>query len=534
MNNFLTIGYYNCSKKNCVKFNHFTPLISNVSFKWKTPFNPVNPSILIKVEDILTLYPSYDIFILSECNYVKYQLQTDSITYGEDSETRNRYYYINDVTYISNDLILLELHIDVLTTYYYDYYSQSLFIERSSSNYNSYLEDTEQSFTSDYTLTDISLTMVENIISYNNIAVFLNVNYSGTYTTVSGSNYFGNVIKNIDNYTYVINTDSFVTQVLNDIKTNGSFASSIKSMYKLPVNDNKLSSIFPSYNFSGNDIIYFNYPKTSINSLTSALFTSSLDSSYINYSGNTVYTIKDGPLVTFTLCKYTIPDVISDYTDINHSKYIFGCPFIGSFEIDIREYNNSDIVLLCSLDMRTGASTLMLYNTTQNKILRVDNIDITMKVDTTTTNAQELKDKANIMGMQFLTGTIGNVANAFTSLPSKGAELSGVTSALGITTNLANTITQAQAMHTHTYQSGSNNDYSKYTFPVYMYLHKYKYNYTALNNAEFGKPLNEMKTIGSLSGYIKVGGMLSNLSVYCSEAERDELISLLQNGIYKI
>lgn len=534
MNNFLTIGYYNCSKKNCVKFNHFTPLISNVSFKWKTPFNPVNPSILIKVEDILKLYPTYDIFILSECNYVKYQLQTDTIQSGSDSETRNRYYYINDVTYISNDLILLELHIDVLTTYYYDYYSQSLFIERSSSNYNSYLEDNEQSFTSDYTLTDVSLTMVENIISYNNTAVFLNVNYSGTYTTTPGSNYFGNSIVNKENYTYVLPSDNAVTDVINDIKSDGSFASSIKSMYKLPVLDNKLSSIFSTYGVDANSTIFYNYPTSSINSLTNALFTSSLNNSYKTYTTGYIYNIKNGPLITFTLCKYTIPDVISDYTDINHSKYVFGCPFIGSFEIDIREYNNSDIILLCALDIRTGATTLMLYNITQNKILRSDNIDITIKVDTTTSNAQELKDKANIMGMQFLTGTIGNVANAFTSLPSKGAELSGVTSALGITTNLANTITQAQAMHTHTYQSGSNNDYSKYTFPVYMYLHKYKYNYTALNTAEFGKPLNEMKTIGSLSGYIKVGGMLSNLSVYCSEVERDELISLLQNGIYKI
>lgn len=536
MNEIMVSLYKTSSSKNVI--NKSIDYTYSLEGTFRDVCDMINPIIQIDLDKLKNDDDTfYSIDILSY-NYASLTI-TDKTILGV-SKNKTKYYFIEHITYLTKSIVELRLHVDVLMTYKSDFINSTFFIERSSSSYNRYFEDDLQSFRSTYDISEIPLVTISNAVSYDTTFVFLNVNYQGTYTTGTGKNMFDDSIKNIDNYTYIIPNDSMLKEVLTYIKTNGNFASSIKSMYKLPLYDGYLfpnytstsAPFYPYYGIESNNTIFFNYPTSSINSLTGALFQSSLNDSTITLTKTQLEKIVGGPVFTLTLLSFTTPTLYTDYTDINHSVYKLLLPFIGEFEIDVREYNASDIYLYCLLDIRTGSTTLVLYNNTKNKILRVDNIDISMKIDTSTTNAQELKDKANIMGTQLLTDAMGSVTSSLTGALKGNADVSALTNGINLFGNVANKIAQGKAMHSASIQSGVNNEYGKYAFPNEPLLFKYKYQYTELNIAEFGRPSNSYNIISNLSGFVKIGGNLKNLVIYGTDEELEELKSLLTTGVY--
>lgn len=60
----------------------------------------------------------------------------------------NRFYFINDITRNVNGSFTLQLHIDVLSTYYDILKNKSFRVVRSSNIYNRYIIDNEQTFSS--------------------------------------------------------------------------------------------------------------------------------------------------------------------------------------------------------------------------------------------------------------------------------------------------------------------------------------------------------------------------------------------------
>lgn len=76
-------------------------------------------------------------YILPEYNYL--MINIDSTT--SDFANRPRYYFISDIKSIASGVFLLYTKLDVLMTYRDEILNSTADIERSSSNYNLYLND---------------------------------------------------------------------------------------------------------------------------------------------------------------------------------------------------------------------------------------------------------------------------------------------------------------------------------------------------------------------------------------------------------
>ena len=125
-------------------------LISSYDFEFKNYYNLINPSVIIDVND------EYDVKV-APSNYCKI-------------EDLNRYYFIKNKTFLSKNLVQLDLEEDVLTTFKNDILNSTQFISRTT-NGNVLIEDNKLPLSYKRTISEGVLESSANsfITQYNNL-----------------------------------------------------------------------------------------------------------------------------------------------------------------------------------------------------------------------------------------------------------------------------------------------------------------------------------------------------------------------------
>lgn len=207
-----------------------TFLISSYDFEFKNYYNLINPSVIIDVKD------EYDVKV-APSNYCKL-------------EELNRYYFIKNRTFLSKNLVQLDLEEDVLTTFKTDILNSTQFISRTT-NGNVLIEDNKLPLSYKRTISEGELQSSANqfLTEYqdlnNNIAItivnpqlssFLNyeLNYpSDTFLLPTVSRTL--IDNNYSTVTYITNEDELL-KFMQFINTNSDSQQYVYKIQAFPFN----------------------------------------------------------------------------------------------------------------------------------------------------------------------------------------------------------------------------------------------------------------------------------------------------------
>lgn len=102
-----------------------------VTAQAKTPINTENPTVLLNISEIKFADTTKTI---SDANYCL-------ITGTGDEQIINGYYYISDITGVSNGVVAISLELDILDTFMTDIQAQYAIVARSSTTFNTDIVD---------------------------------------------------------------------------------------------------------------------------------------------------------------------------------------------------------------------------------------------------------------------------------------------------------------------------------------------------------------------------------------------------------
>lgn len=506
-------------------------------FQFKAPFDETNPIIIIN-------YPKLNIGVvqLNNFNYC-------TLTFGDGTNNVVKKYFITHRTYLTNELMQIDMHIDVLTTYYDYYKTGSFYIERSTSDYNPMLEDSYVSFNEQQQVTTIPISVLYNNICYDSPVAFL-MTTSGSNLTLRTAtektiNAFGNSIRMYDNKPQVLFTDELVRHFISKIRNEADFASSVRAFFYLPVKDSYFDTSVEDKTEIAKDIalnedntVFFNSKSSTMSSIANALFdTRYTPNTYIitdTSPSMQLYQLVGGPVYTIELMMFEIGLPLSalDFISASHSRYILRLPIINEIEIDIQEYIHYSTIRMCMVvNMFDGTSIIQLIG--DDNILYSSDVSAAFKIDTSTTNAQQIKDDLKRLGTQTILATLtGGLSSALAV--GGGNKEKALNSGVGVASTLINTSVSEATMRTRALVQNVQNDISKFSSSITPKLFKYTHlnNNGILNINEIGKPLYAWRTFNTLSGFIKCGGVMKDLIIPCTDDEYNELIGLLKEGVY--
>lgn len=118
--------------KNVMGKNLYADLVSFVvTAQAKTPIDTETPTVLLNISEIKFADAAKTI---SDANYCL-------ITGTGDEQIINGYYYISDITGVSNGVVALSLDLDVLDTFMTDIQAQYAIVARSSTTFNTDIVD---------------------------------------------------------------------------------------------------------------------------------------------------------------------------------------------------------------------------------------------------------------------------------------------------------------------------------------------------------------------------------------------------------
>lgn len=524
MSNLLELYTLTTNKNKLSKTGGLTTQFRSIAFEFKSNYNLFNPTILVN-----QIALTYNMLEFVKCNYARI-----TIIDTEDEYTM-KYYFIKNITFISNDLCEMELLEDVLYTFNDTIRTMNLFVERSTNLGNNFISDPLQTITNNIEVDTMDLGVDDEESNYYNVISFAPTRYvlntlSSTDTSSIGTdeseNLYGEKVGTFTNPSYIIDapTRSPLTPIIKEIRTNAGFASSVISFFGLPLLASKVDDVF-------NKVAWYNIDYNVVTSSISALQNAIFDTSYTNAHYDTHDTTAEGklfisfsgPLMHIHVMTFEVP-MVNNWIEMEKYKYILQLPFVGQKEIDIREYSNSTIKIYLDVTLRTGDVIMLCVNETDSRILWTEDISAMLRVDTSTTNALENKNQLMMMGTQALTKYASNVASLASPKQTPIGFGADVFANLWGTTQAEKTLIPKASL------SGSS-ALGSYIFSIKPIIYRIKTIYDPLDSNEFGKPCNRMAVVNTLSGYAKFGGSFKNVIINGTDEERDELIALLKEGI---
>lgn len=432
----------------------------------------------------------------------------------------NRYYFINDITSVRQNLWRLSLHVDVLMSYKKEINNTYAFISRNENVYNTLLEDKMISYQNNKNvvlLNDQDLD-VEYFIdlneeldydSYNAILCCIRVGATSgedlpPYKNLSGVSHFAT--------RYAGETEYYClplircSGVMSDIYDNDTLKSYVKNIIILPFTIKGTPS-------SNHKIIIGNQ-EVDVNGIPK----------------NPIY-LTTGNINRFKYATIKLPE-ITDYTDLDpYTKYELYVAYKGFVPIDLSSNSGDHITIFYSIDYDSGQSSYLLYNEEKELIIDQGSCQLGYRLSLDSTNALEIQNQKNSLAisttMGVLTSLLTIVGGVTTSNPLvvTGGVLSGV-----------GTISGAITKGSQLYDLGAT-DIKSNSDAIAMYTKVYvrKTKYIKVNddgyNKLFGKPLNEVKRLGDLSGMTIVDDEHLENFGSCLKQENDEIKTLLKGGV---
>lgn len=409
----------------------------------------------------------------------------------------DRYYFINDITY-GIGLWVLDLRVDVLASFKDNILSSSQYVLRNANNYNDDILDTlyPTKAGANYNIaTAGAVTDPDNQISFPNY-------FNATYT--DGFFIIGVISNNNSGVTYYqLSYDGFTT-LLNSLMTY------IPSDFD-DVSDGIAKAMLDPLQYITSCMWY---PVSMTRGFTPV-------TTSINIGGYNIPVSSIGGIIQNRSCHFrssvTVPKHPQaegySYTQLDpYSRYnLFFEPF-GNIPLDTTKlYNSTALTLDWYVDVPTGEAELFIRN---GNIL-VANTSALIGVQV------RLSQLVNDIVGGF-TGVAGGIAGAVAGI-ALGDYVGAITSGLsGISSAVNSMLPQLSTR-------GSEGSFLAYSLGAPQ-LHAF-YNLQVDTDPErYGRPLCEIETLSSLSGYTLCSN--ASLSLSCSDNELTEIESLLNGGFY--
>lgn len=429
----------------------------------------------------------------------------------------NRYYVINDIISIRNNIWRLNMSVDVLMSYKKEIRNLYAFVTRNEFDYNKYIKDDLVNFKYDKEVKYYNVNNIGAVTEFKTTTA--NPNTVISYLTDDSVEYSGSTPA-LDDLTVIGSYTSggnIQTQYL--VQSGGGARDIIKNVYKKDTLKTYLKSVV-SYPY---DIEYF-VPASPPSSIK---------------IGDVSITLTE----TFMYPKYypdrvVIADFIYELDDssfLDYSPYstheIF-IPYKGWVEISAELLLNYHIKVFYVVNYEDATATAYIYNVDLNKVIYSSNCSLGVKLAVSSTNATEIKNQKNALALNTAVQSVGAIASIYAGATSGNAYAasSGIIS-------LAGTIGNAYSSYNQMYDKGnveiaSGSDGFSNSQEVLIKITKaktvgYDNDYAKL----FGKPLNEYRKLEGLSGYTTVGQVhLENIGS-ATNTEITELDTLLKTGI---
>lgn len=454
----------------------------------------------------------------------------------------DRYYFVDSVEIISNDITRLHLSEDVLNTWSNLIGDQNAFISR--------YENSDQ-----INMVDDRLPM-ENVKT---IELLTDIDYEGDLVNI-------NFDFNVANNKPVIAITSQSTEVFtghgkNDAPT-GTNLPEIRSTlndqeYLRFIDFGHLYEFCHAYRSDDatssfiESVIYFPFDCESVFNLSYTNGAIYVKDKFIDSSGDYApvlsgYTpllcyymplAKDGASPYLIIADFTY-EVDEDTFDQHepYSNYEIYIPFVSWVSIQFKQFVNQHIIVYYAIDFKTGISTAYVYNVDHDYVIWSGTCQLGIKLDMTTTNQIENTKQKQASDLNMILSGIGGMiamgVGAYTGNPVafSGGVLS-VGKAIASNVNTHNMIFERAQTSIGTSENAlysPNKVVIRKTYNKKIVLDS-EDTYNALN----GKPYNNyVESIGNYTGYIEIPEIHfdpKNSLIYTEEI--DEIVSLLKSGV---
>ena len=470
----------------------------------------------------------------------------------------NRYYYVDSVTVINNDLREFHLKVDVLQSYEADIRALTCFVERNENLYDNALEDSTIPLRAVKTVNEYDIDTgdvefkTENLTHNTTISVIdtHNIYYNSQYQTDTHYYY-----PNYDKPETFIGSDIdhklFVAMQSSKILVFPDWETMYKTLYTIVKSyDSRISFIKSITAFP------FEVPHNSIPANISATEKDDRFRLFLGDEGiNSIGTLEpNGQAVDIYLptSKYRFSDplVIARFgfsndsgTFIDKAPYrrveLF-LPYYGWIELNTQEiYRDCTYEVAYTVDYESGKAQVFVYRkkrtqpSVQPTILFTNTCQLGTVISLDKTNFEENEAKRNAISQQTAISLISSAISVGVGVATSNP--------IGVVAGVmggANAVTSAMAQSAQIFDKAQGN-FGSPVSGLYSFQ-KVRVKITSMSQTvllnstsfakEFGKPLKQMASLNTLTGMTVCGNPVLD-SVKALDSEKREISDLMQRGI---
>lgn len=526
---------------------------------FKLPLDLLTPVVDIDISAIPSAYDKK--LVMYDTNYAKIYDNTNT-------DWHDRYYYIVKKEYINDKMVRFYLEEDVLKTFKDDILNQTMYIDRSESQWNTMLEDNLINYQYGKKIEEAEPTHNAAIIALG--INFVNLNwifpdqpsptdnelfkFAVTVFSEEANNFNAvgkflppqnlglppidaNAITSLDNHNSVFVTEmsgvseiiKMATQQPSEI---GSFIGSIW-VFPFALTDTsevgaltsvKVGSI-PQGHQSSPAISLAAYPTYHDNGLQNSAI-QPVGASYIHYI------ILD--------CWDT--DAGYSYRDYEpYTKYELYLPFIGYVEVDANLYLNRRIWVMMSVSLKDGSATMYVYSGSKDgtfdaskcRPIYTKDFQIGINIPFSSSNKDSQNAKMLSQSIAFATGEVTSLGQALIGGVSGSNQ--GVTKGLtGLVSTAGHFLGSTMGMvDAGSVKLGTAN--TSIASPLKVRIRKTTYIETAYQSdirPIAGLPCKEVRSLAQLTGMTIISNpIFSSFSFWATETEKNEISKALQSGV---
>lgn len=409
----------------------------------------------------------------------------------------NRYYFIDDWTY-DNNVWEARLSLDVLASHKVAIGAMSEYVVRSASSKDGSIIDTMYPATS-----NITVTTGQKLMNFNDGFYVIGLISNSSDISEGAISYYSVSASQMANIKSYLMSNTFLSN--NNLLNNSDISSDL------------LKTLYNPYQYIVSCKFYpFTRPTgTEVNGINFGWWSLPYQAIKVPEGGNIVTTASDS---------FTVPahPQSSRGTYLNHAPYselVVYHPLIGTVPLDMAKINAGDnINIIVYAETITGQGYILIrgtrgtYPNTEHFILYQGMTQIAIDIPL----AQMNIDSINVA--RTAVNTVGNIISSAMSL-----NVGGVIAATG------NGVLDALQCTAPVLQS-SGTAGNRASFSETAKFIMVQRTVVADDSTNRGRPLCQIKTINTLSGYIKVAD--AHVDLACLAGERDLIASFMESGFY--
>lgn len=522
----MEIKFYNCScGKNFIRKDSYLREVIVLEGTLRDSSSVINPSITIQSDDNKIL----------DCNY--------ALISG-----LRRYYWITDITSVRKGVWRIDMHVDVLDTFYNNFSgSKTFWITRSENLGNPMIEDTNLTFEKNWDVQEFNI----NSGIYKNINFFasgqkvnFNIVVNGLVTDVKHSQASSTITNPFPGTQYPkeIEPKMFLgfqranVQYLMDWGTITNSDGTTDDGYNIFSFYHALMNDYSSLSSYAKSIIAYPFsPKHYDIDVNVALGNKELKC----YDGKTA--LKAKLMNSFSeylvLADFVVTAKYGDFRDYSpYSKYELFIPFYGWIELDSKIVVGKRIAVYYVTNYEDGSATAFVgcFVNDQMNVIWSNQCQLGLQLSLDSTNYEQINTQRLSALISMAVGSATSVASTYAGL-TIGNDMMAVGGLMGgvkTVTSGINTLMNSWVSARQSFASSANSLYSSLFVKIRYSRMKAVTEPDAKYKQLFGLPCFEYHYLNECKGFTKVG-QCNLISVnYATSAEIVEIESLLANGVY--